>query len=86
MVESLPCNSGDSGSIPGQGTRIPRAMGKQSLCASATESMCPNLRSHVPHCKIPCAATKPQCIRKQRKRENKGKGRFVLQEVKQNKL
>ena len=30
MVESLPSNAGDVGSIPGWGTKIPRAMGQLS--------------------------------------------------------
>ena len=25
VVKNLPCNAGDAGSIPGQGTKIPRA-------------------------------------------------------------
>ena len=30
------------GLIPGQGTKIPRAMGQLSLCATTTELMCLN--------------------------------------------
>ena len=86
MVKNLPSNAGDTGSIPGQGTRVPRATGKQRLCATAAEPMCPNWRSHVLHHKIPHAATKTQCIQKQSRKEKKGKVRFVLQELKQNKF
>ena len=86
MVKNLPSNAGDTGSIPGQGTRISHAMGKQRLCATATEPTCPNLRSHMLYRKIPHAATKTQCIQKQRRKEKKGKVRFVLQELKQNKF
>ena len=41
VVKNLPSNAGDTGSIPGQGTRISHAMGKQRLCATATEPTCP---------------------------------------------
>ena len=34
VVESLPSDAGDSGLIPGWGTKIPRAVGQLSLCAS----------------------------------------------------
>ena len=37
MVKNLPCNAGDTGSIPGRGTKIPYAMGQLSLCATTTE-------------------------------------------------
>ena len=86
VVKNLPSNAGDTGSIPGQGTRISHAMGKQRLCATATEPTCPNLRSHMLYRKIPHAATKTQFIQKQRRKEKKRKVRFVLQELKQNKF
>ena len=31
MVKSLPCNSGDVGSNPGQGTNIPHAVGLEPI-------------------------------------------------------
>ena len=31
MVKNLPCNAGDVGSIPGQGTKIPQAAEQLSL-------------------------------------------------------
>ena len=34
MVKDLPSNAGDSGLIPGWGTKIPHAVGKLSLCAT----------------------------------------------------
>ena len=34
MVGSLPSSAGDVGSIPGRGTRIPRAAGQLSPCAA----------------------------------------------------
>ena len=32
MVKNLLCNAGDMSSIPGQGTKIPHAMGQLSTC------------------------------------------------------
>ena len=32
VVKNLPCNSGDSGLIPGQGTKIPHTSEQQSQC------------------------------------------------------
>ena len=37
MVKNLPSNAGDAGSTPGQGTKIPRAVGQLSPCATTTE-------------------------------------------------
>ena len=37
VVKSLPSNAGDTGSIPGQGTKIPHAVGQQSPRATTTE-------------------------------------------------
>ena len=37
MVENLPSNAGDMGSISGGGTKIPHAAGQLSPCATATE-------------------------------------------------
>ena len=37
VVKNLPCNPGDVGSIPGQGTKIPHAVEQLSLRASGTE-------------------------------------------------
>ena len=39
MVKNPPSNAGDTGSIPGQGTKIPLAVGQLSLCAAAREPM-----------------------------------------------
>ena len=38
MVENLPCNSGNAGLIPGQGTKIPYAIEHLSPCATTRES------------------------------------------------
>ena len=40
VVKNPPSNAGDVGSIPGRGTKIPRAMEQLSLNAAATESAC----------------------------------------------
>ena len=36
-VKNPPCNAGDAGSIPGQGTKIPHAVGQLSPHATTTE-------------------------------------------------
>ena len=38
MVKNLPSNTGDAGSIPGQGTKIPHAVGQGSPRAVAAEA------------------------------------------------
>ena len=37
VVKNLPCNSGDVGLIPGQGTKIPHAMDQLSPHATTSE-------------------------------------------------
>ena len=37
MIENLPCNAGDSGSIPGQGTKIPHTVEQLSLRTTTAE-------------------------------------------------
>ena len=37
VVENLPANAGDTGSIPGWGTKIPHATGQLSPCAATKE-------------------------------------------------
>ena len=37
VVKNQPSNAGDSGSIPGRGTKIPHAEGQLSLSAATTE-------------------------------------------------
>ena len=37
VVENPPSNAGDVGSIPGQRTKIPHAVGQLSPCAATTE-------------------------------------------------
>ena len=59
VVENLPSNAGDTGSIPDQGTKIPHAMGKLSLHAATTEPACSGAR--VPQLESPCASTKTRC-------------------------
>ena len=47
MVENLPSNAGDAGSIPGRGTKVPHAAGQISLCATTKDPACCN---EVPTC------------------------------------
>ena len=42
VVKNLPYNAGDTGSIPGQGTKSPHATGQLSQCATITELACLN--------------------------------------------
>ena len=44
MVENLPSNAGDMGSIPGQGTKIRYASGQLSPCATTREARALQLR------------------------------------------
>ena len=37
VVKNLPCGAGDTGSIPGRGTKIPHASRQLGLCATTTE-------------------------------------------------
>ena len=37
VVKNPPCNAGDAGLIPGQGTKIPHAVGQLSPHATTTE-------------------------------------------------
>ena len=39
MVKNLPCNAGDMGSVPDQGTKIPHAWEQLSPTSAATECM-----------------------------------------------
>ena len=47
-VRNPPSNAGDSGSIPGRGTGIPRATGQLILRTTTTELACHNYRAHTP--------------------------------------
>ena len=51
MVMNLPCNAGDTGSILGQGIKIPHKAEQRSICPTTAEPECPNLES-------PCATSK----------------------------
>ena len=37
MVKNLPANAGDTGLIPGPGTKIPHAVEQLNLCTTTTE-------------------------------------------------
>ena len=60
VVKNLPCNAGDVGSIPGQGTKIPPAAEQLSPCPRITEPMHHNLRVRAQQSKISPDATKVQ--------------------------
>ena len=47
VVKNLPSSAGDVGLIPGQGTKIPHAMGQLSPHAASTEPVRHNERSHM---------------------------------------
>ena len=48
MVKNPPSNAGDTGSIPGPGTKIPHATGQLSPCTTTTELVvCLNERARV---------------------------------------
>ena len=67
VVENLPCEVGDMGSIPDQGTKISHATGQPSPWATSTEPVqsgawAPQLRTLVCHKeKLPHDITKIQC-------------------------
>ena len=53
LVQNPPSSAGDVGSTPGQGTKIPHAVGQLNLQAATTETThsracVPQQRSHVP--------------------------------------
>ena len=58
MVKNLPFNAGYMSSIPGQGTKIPRALEQLSPYAAAPESTHHNWGIRAPQPKIPHDATK----------------------------
>ena len=67
MVKNPPYNAGDVGSIPGQGTKIPYAMGQLSPHATTTELGRLNKRARVPQT---TEATSPGACAPQLEREN----------------
>ena len=61
VVNNLPSNAGDSGSIPGWGTKIPHTTGKLSRRAATTRAHVPQLESPHTAREITHAATKACC-------------------------
>ena len=60
MVKNLPSNAGDTGLIPGQGTKMPHSAGQ--LSPHTLQPAHHNLRDAcAPQGKIPHAATKMRC-------------------------
>ena len=63
VVENLPCNAGDAGSIPGWRTKIPHVLEQLSLVPQLwypgiLEPVGHNQRAQVPHLEILCTSTK----------------------------
>ena len=58
MVKNLPVTAGDMGSIPGQGTKVPHAVGQLRPSTATTELTHPRPPSHLPYshsqCTPPC--------------------------------
>ena len=65
MVKNLPCNEGDMGSIPGQGTKIPPAATTEPV--GHERVLAPQEKNPHDTMQIPHASTKIQ--RSQRKKE-----------------
>ena len=55
VVKNMPSNAGDTGSIPGQGTKIPHAVGQLSLSTTMREACMVQVE------KSPSAVMKTQC-------------------------
>ena len=56
VVENLPCNAEDMGSIPSLGTKIPHAVEQVSPCIATTETA--RFGTHRPQLESPCTAKK----------------------------
>ena len=52
MVKNLPCNAGDMGSIPGQGTKIPDVLEQLSPGTTTSDRRCHNWRVRAQQQKI----------------------------------
>ena len=59
VVKNPPCNAGDAGSIPGQGTKIPHALGQVSPCTTTTELARLNKRACGPQTTEPMHSGTP---------------------------
>ena len=87
VVKNLPSNAGDTGSIPGQGTKIPHAMGQISsprhnywVCVPQLESPCAaNYRAHVPWSLCTTTREKPVCCNENERSRVSQRGSRVLQ-------
>ena len=64
MVKNPSCSAGDVGIIPGQGTKIPHAMGHLSLC-TLTAEVCVLLNLHITT-REPLRQNKRSCMMQQR--------------------
>ena len=64
MVKNPPSNAGDAGSVFGWGTKIPLAVGKQSLRAATTEPT--RSRAHAATREKPAHRNRGSCMPQQR--------------------
>ena len=66
MLKNLPSNARDTGSIPGQGTKIPQTAVQLNLRYIATELL--HSRAHMPELEKPCVPRleKDLCSQKQK--------------------
>ena len=62
VVKNLPSNAGDAGSISGRGTKIPRAAGQLSPCATTTELTRPGACAPQLERSPRTAAKDPACL------------------------
>ena len=47
MVKNQPCKAGNEGLIPGQGTKIPYALGQLSPCSTTRDLVNHKVKSHM---------------------------------------
>ena len=78
MVKNPPSKAEDPGSIPGLGTKIPRAMGQLNThitsrepSTAITETMCSNAHSLQQEGPLCSNWRKPECLKKDQHRQNK---------------
>ena len=61
MVKNPPCNAGNMGLIPGQGTKVPHAVEQLGTCATAAEPALCNSRVCMSDSQDSACLDKTQC-------------------------
>ena len=61
MINNLPCNAEDGGSIPGQGTKILHGMQQLRLCTAIAEPVCATTRESMHYNGRSHMTTKTRC-------------------------